>query len=201
MKAHSKSRAPRAVLPAAAALAMLATAALAQTGRPPQPAPRPAPASPVAASTAPSLPGGATSLQEAHGDWVVGCAVQNSAKRCWLRQEQANEQTRQRVLAIEVTPVGDRIEGVLLMPFGLVLDQGVVVQVDDQPPGQPLRFRTCLPSGCVAAISFDARQTTALRSGTALKLRVVPEGGQPAELSISLNGLGSGLDRTAALAR
>ncbi|WP_204307255.1 invasion associated locus B family protein, partial [Enterobacter hormaechei] len=87
----------------------------------------------------------ASSLQEAHGDWVVGCAVQGNAKRCGLTQEQTNQQTRQRVLAMELTLVGDRIEGVLLLPFGLVLDQGVVLQIDELPQGQALRFRTCLP--------------------------------------------------------
>ncbi|MFX7140837.1 invasion associated locus B family protein, partial [Acinetobacter baumannii] len=73
----------------------------------------------------------------------MACMVQGNAKRCGLTQEQTNQQTRQRVLAMEVTLVGDRMEGVLLLPFGLVLDQGVVLQIDEQPQGQPLRFRTC----------------------------------------------------------
>lgn len=195
----------RTVLSTAAACAMLAMPAFAQAPRPAE-APRPAAAAAAAApaapaAPAPTLPGGATSLQESHGDWVVGCAVQGNAKRCGLTQEQTNQQTRQRVLAMEVTLVGDRIEGVLLLPFGLVLDQGVVLQVDELPQGQPLRFRTCLPAGCVVPVSFDARQTAALRSATALKARVLPEGGQATVLTISLKGLGSGLDRSAALAR
>ncbi|MGL4288785.1 MAG: invasion associated locus B family protein, partial [Phreatobacter sp.] len=173
---------------------------VAQAPRPAE-APRPAAAAAAQAAPAPSLPGGATSLQESHGDWVVACMVQGNAKRCGLTQEQTNQQTRQRVLAMEVTLVGDRMEGVLLLPFGLVLDQGVVLQIDEQPQGQPLRFRTCLPAGCVVPISFDARQTAALRAGTALKARVQPEGGQASVLTISLKGLGSGLDRSAALAR
>ncbi|QCI69530.1 invasion associated locus B family protein [Phreatobacter stygius] len=179
---------------------MLATPAFAQTPRP-DAAPRPPAAAAAVAAQAPSLPGGATSLQESHGDWVVGCAVQGNAKRCGLSQEQTNQQTRQRVLAMEMTPAGDRIEGLLLLPFGLVLDQGVVLQIDDLPQGQPLRFRTCLPSGCLVPVSFDARQAVALRAGTALKARVLPEGGQPSVLTISLKGLGPALDRTAALVR
>jgi invasion protein IalB len=177
----------------------LVTAAEAQAPRPPDrplAAPAPAPAQPAAA-----LPGGATSLQETHGDWVVACMVQGPAKRCGVTQEQTNQQTRQRVVAMELTPTGDRIEGVLLLPFGLVLDQGVSLQIDDQAQGQPQRFRTCLPGGCVVPLGFDARQAAALRAGTALKARVMPDGGQPTVLTISLKGLGSALDRTAALAR
>lgn len=173
--------------------------AWAQTPRPAEPAARP----PAAAQAQPasSLPGGATSLQETHGDWVVGCALQGTAKRCGLTQEQTNQQTRQRVFAVELTPVGDKIEGVLLLPFGLVLDQGVVLQVDDQAQGQPLRFRTCLVAGCLVPVTFDARQAAALRGGTALKMRVMPEGGQSTVLTVSLKGLAGALDRTLALAR
>jgi invasion protein IalB len=190
-------RIPVAVLAAFAASIAVMTAAQAQAPRPPD---RPLPA-PAAAQPAAALPGGATSLQETHGDWVVGCVVQGAAKRCGVTQEQTNQQTRQRVVAMELTPAGDRIEGVLLLPFGLVLDQGVALQIDDQAQGQTLRFRTCLPGGCLVPLGFDARQTAALRAGTALKARVMPDGGQPTVLTISLKGLGSALDRTAALAR
>jgi len=131
----------------------------------------------------------------------VGCMVQGSAKRCGATQEQTNQQTRQRVIAMELAPTGDRIEGALLLPFGLVLDQGVALQIDDQTQGQTLRFRTCLPGGCLVPLSFDVRQSAALRGGTVLKARIVPDGGQPTVLTISLKGLGSALDRTAALAR
>lgn len=174
--------------------------ASAQTPRPAEPA-RPAAAAPAPAQPASSLPGGATSLQETHGDWVVGCALQGTVKRCGMTQEQTNQQTRQRVFAVELTPTGDRIEGVLLLPFGLVLDQGVTLQVDEQAQGQPLRFRTCLAAGCLVPVTLDARQVAALRGGTALKMRVMPDGGQSTVLTISLKGLGPALDRTIALAR
>ncbi|ETR76957.1 invasion protein [Afipia sp. P52-10] len=166
-------------------------------------APRPAeqPAAPARTPAASSLPGAATSLQETHGDWVVSCALQGASKRCGLTQEHTNQQTRQRVFAVELTPVGDKVEGVLLLPFGLVLDQGVALQVDDQAEGQPLRFRTCLMAGCLVQVTFDARQAAALRGGTALKMRVTPEGGPSTVLAISLKGLGAALDRTIALAR
>lgn len=168
----------------------------------PQPAaPRTPAAATPAAQPASSLPGGATSLQETHGDWVVGCVLQGNVKRCALTQEQTNQQTRQRVFAVELTPAGDRIEGVLLLPFGLVLDQGVVLQVDEQAQGQPLRFRTCLVAGCLVPVTFDARQAAALRGGTALKMRVMPEGGQSTVLTVSLKGLAGALDRTMALVR
>jgi invasion protein IalB len=201
---NTSRRFPRAALLAGLIAALTwASETSAQAQRPAeQPAaPRsPAAAAPAAQPASP-LPGGATSLQETHGDWVVGCALQGNVKRCALTQEQTNQQTRQRVFAVELTPAGDKIEGVLLLPFGLVLDQGVVLQVDEQAQGQPLRFRTCLVAGCFVPVTLDARQVAALRGGTALKMRVMPEGGQSTVLTVSLKGLAGALDRTIALAR
>lgn len=194
MMMFRRSRILVSVAALAGSLVTLSAAVAQAPARPPATAQAPAPA-------AAALPGGATSLQETHGDWVVGCAVQGAAKRCGVTQEQTNQQTRQRVLAVELAPAGDRIEGILLLPFGLALDQGVALQIDEHAPGPTLRFRTCLPAGCVVPVSFDARQAAALRAGTALKARVTPDGSQPTTLSISLKGLGSALDRTAVLTR
>lgn len=57
------------------------------------------------------LPGGATSLREGHGDWMVACnmTTQNNVagKACSLSQEQADGQSRQRVMAVEFRPNGE----------------------------------------------------------------------------------------------
>lgn len=145
------------------------------------------------------MPNGATSLQETYGDWQVACLVLGGDKRCGATQEQTNSQTRQRILALEVVPAGDRIEGVLVMPFGLVLDRGVTLQIDDLSPGSPLKFRTCVAGGCLVPVTFDPRQTLALRGGAALKAKVVVDGGGEIGFSISLKGLASALDRVVAL--
>ena len=54
----------------------------------------------------------------------------------------------------------------MVLPFGLALDHGVVLQVDDGAPGPVLRFRTCLPAGCVVPLSSDAKLVAAARKGT-----------------------------------
>lgn len=137
--------------------------------------------------------------QETFGDWRVLCATQGPAKRCVATQEQSSTQTRQRVLAIEMALNADKLEGVLVLPFGLLLDRGVVLQLDEQPAQPAQRFRTCLPAGCVVPVSFDAKSIAALRAGTALKIKVVVESGQEQGLAISLKGLAQALDRLPAL--
>lgn len=146
-----------------------------------------------------SLPGGASSLNETYKDWRVSCALQGNLKRCVLSQVQA-QQNGQRVLAIELNaPSGNTVSGTLVLPFGLALDSGVTVQIDENPTMQPVRFRTCLPAGCIVNITFDARTIVVMRAGTALKVKATADGGAAAPFSISLQGFGTALDRAGVL--
>jgi invasion protein IalB len=146
-----------------------------------------------------TLPGGASSLQETFGDWQVACMVQGAEKHCATTQEQVNQQSHQRVFAVEIGSAGEKLEGVLLMPFGLSLDRGISLQIDDQPAQPVLRFRTCLPGGCLVPLTFDAKTAALLRSGTTLKAKAVAEGGPEQVYTISLKGFSQAIDRVAVL--
>ncbi|MGL4288107.1 MAG: invasion associated locus B family protein [Phreatobacter sp.] len=154
---------------------------------------------PATAQTS-GLPGGASSLNETYKDWTVGCSQNGTTKRCALSQVQT-QQNGQRVLAIELTaPASNTVSGALAMPFGLALDSGVTFQIDEKPAMAPLRFRTCIPAGCLVNVGFDAATIAALRAGTALKIKTTADGGAATPFSISLQGFGTVLDRVAALA-
>lgn len=156
---------------------------------------------PAGGAGASGLPGGASSLNEAHKDWAVACVLQGTAKRCVLSQVQA-QQNGQRILAIELNaPNGNSVSGTLAMPFGLALDSGVTLQIDDKPAMPVLRFRTCVPIGCIVNIAFDAPTLATLRTANALKLKATADGGNAMQLSISLQGFASALDRVSALSR
>jgi invasion protein IalB len=153
-----------------------------------------------AQNAAPSLPGGATSLREAYGDWVVQCAVPQTGKVCAMQQELTVQQSGQRVLAVEVQPAGTGATGTLVLPFGIALAKGATIQIDDGAVSVPMGFRTCLPAGCVVPVSFDAATLAKLRKATALKIKVSPDGGgEDSQWSVSLKGFATAYDRTAAL--
>jgi len=153
------------------------------------------------AGAASSLPGGASSLNETYKDWRVACVSQGTAKRCVFSQVQA-QQNGQRVLAIELNaPSGNTVTGTLVLPFGLALDSGVTFQIDEKPAMRPVRFRTCLPAGCVVNVSFDPPTLAVLRAGAALKVKATADGGAAAPFSISLQGFGTALDRVGVLSR
>ncbi len=148
-----------------------------------------------------SLPGGASSLQETFEDWVVACVQQGTDKKCSQAQVQSNGQTRERILSIEITPKGDTVEGVLLLPFGLALEEGVTLVVDDEAKGVDLRFRTCIALGCIVPLGFDAAMIGKLKQSTALKVKVVADNGQGAEFAVSLKGFAAALERTVSLVK
>ena len=146
-----------------------------------------------------SLPGGASSLNETYEDWRVACVHQAAEKRCVLSQVQTHK-NGQRVLAIELgSAAGNAISGALVLPFGLALDAGVNLHVDENPLVQSLRFRTCMPAGCLVSINFDAPTLVALRAGTTLNVTAIADGGTDALFSISLQGFAAALDRLGAL--
>jgi invasion protein IalB len=148
------------------------------------------------------LPGGATSLQELHGDWRVACVQQDGKKVCAISQQQTNKDTGQLLLAIELQAVSaDRVEGTLILPFGLALERPITFEMNGAPTASVLRVRTCLPVGCLVSLSLDPATIAAMRKGTTLTIRATADGGQEALFGISLNGFSSALDRASALVR
>ena len=79
------------------------------------------------------------------------------------------------------------------LPFGLDLEKGITIAVDEGQQGASLRFRTCLPQGCMASLSFAADVTDALRRGGVLKVGAIADGGAP----MRFKGFASALARRA----
>jgi invasion protein IalB len=146
------------------------------------------------------LPGGASSLQEAYQDWQVICSAPNGAAACALSQQQADPQSRQRVFSMELQAAGAGGSGVLVLPFGLLLEAGVSVSVDEQADAMKFGFRTCVSAGCVVMFELDEGTVAAMRAGTVLKVVVTPTSNDgPIEFAVSLKGFSQAFDRVLAL--
>jgi invasion protein IalB len=146
-----------------------------------------------------AVPDGPSSLREVYQDWSVTCSVREKARVCSLAQDQV-QQNGQRLLAVEIAARPDgSTTATLLLPFGILLDPGVTLQIDDQPPLSPQRFRTCLPTGCVSVFTVDRPTLEKLRGGSVLKLNVTTDAETPLSFPVSLRGLTAALDRMVAL--
>lgn len=148
-----------------------------------------------------TLPGGAQAISETFQDWMMTCVSPDGTKRCSISQQQADAKTGQRLLAVELQPKGDKIEGVLVLPFGILIDKGVALKIGETSLGA-LRFKTCLPQGCMVPFSLDAQSVSLLRAGsTPLSITALNDAGQPLTFSVSVKGFGQALDRAASLAK
>ncbi|MDO1585245.1 invasion associated locus B family protein [Rhizobium oryzicola] len=148
-----------------------------------------------------SLPGGASTLLETYDDWAVACRAQSSVVGCVLRQVQSNEQTGEQMLAAELRNLPEgRMDGALLLPFGLALAKGVSLKVDDTPALPVVSFSTCMPGGCVAPVKFDAPTVTKLKSGSALNVSAtLLASGEVIPMKLSMKGLSKAIARAAEL--
>ncbi len=167
-------------------------------------APAANPASAVTQPTAATarLPNGAAAINEVYGDWTVDCRITDGQKTCVLTQSQGDSRTNQRVFAIELrAPKDGRAEGTILMPFGLKLENGAVLKLDDRDLGQGLRFSTCVPAGCLLPISFPTIATEAMKGGKTLTSAALNlSSNEVVTFNIVLNGFGQALDRLIQLA-
>ncbi|MER9300442.1 invasion associated locus B family protein [Mesorhizobium sp. M0621] len=146
-----------------------------------------------------AVPDGPSSLREVYQDWSVACSIREKTRVCSLSQDQV-QQSGQRLLAVEIARRADgSTTATLLLPFGILLDSGVTLQIDDQPPLSPQRFRTCLPTGCLAVFAIDRPILGKMREGSVLKLNVTTNAETPMTFPVSLHGLTSALDRMVAL--
>lgn len=147
------------------------------------------------------FPGGASSISEAHGDWTLVCGAQDETATCVTTQNLSNNQTGQRVLAVELEALEDGgLEGTLVLPFGLLLSDGVRMQIDAVTVGDQLSFAVCYEYGCIVDLSLDAAGIDLLRRGTTLRfLGTVADSGESVALSVPLAGISSALARGAAL--
>jgi invasion protein IalB len=141
-------------------------------------------------------------VNEEHGDWMVNCGGQEGRKVCTLSQSQGSNQTGRRVFTMEVRPAGEELNGMLLMPFGLRLDAGNTLVLDDQPFGAPRGFNTCIEAGCLAPLNLDAAGSRALQRGKSLKVTAENlSTGEPVSFTVSLEGFTSALRRAQDLAK
>lgn len=159
------------------------------------------PGTSVAPPPAPLFPNGASSIVETFGDWTVDCRAAESRKMCLLVQSQGDARSGQRLFAIELrAPREGRSDGTILMPFGLKLENGAILKLDDKDLGQGVRFSTCVPAGCLLPVSFPKVATDAMTSAARLTVAALNlSSGEAVTFNVTLNGFAAAFRRAAQL--
>jgi invasion protein IalB len=158
---------------------------------------------PPAAAPGTLLPNGASAINETYGDWIVDCRLFEGQKQCMLLQAQGNGQTKQRTFEIQLrTPKDGKIEGTIIMPFGLKLDNGAILSLDDKDLGLGLRFSTCMPQGCLVPVSLPTATVDAMKKGRILTVASLNlNSGEVVAFKIPLEGFAAASARIGELGR
>ncbi|MEO9458795.1 MAG: invasion associated locus B family protein [Lentilitoribacter sp.] len=148
-----------------------------------------------------TLPGGATSLNETHGDWTVSCGKgQTQITLCAMSQQLFNPENKQRVMAIELTMTKQSIlSGTMVLPFGIKLSEGILLSIDEGDVQTKVPFSTCLPVGCLAPLSFNTKMIDAFRAGSIVSIALKTMEGTQLQIELSLDGFSSAHNRIIAL--
>ena len=143
------------------------------------------------------MPDGASSINETYQDWRVTCIKNENVDRCSMLHSQVAKDSGQRVLSVELTaPSADKLQGIILMPFGLALANGVKLAVDDGATGPTFGFSTCLPQGCIVPIEFDQSKIDNLKNGATLNINAtIMDSGETINIAASLKGFTAAYNR------
>jgi len=129
--------------------------------------------------------------------WEVKCATPAKATEavCEMSKQVAVAKSRQLVARVSLgdgTP--DELLIRVLLPHGLSLPEGATLTVDDGEPRQ-MAFATSTAAGVVARMPADASIMKELRAGKSLRIGATSRSKKPLNISLSLSGFSSSLDK------
>lgn len=137
-------------------------------------------------------------------DWQVRCYPVQSISPCDIFQEQAEQQSGQRVLSISLAFVPSMNRHIIqvTVPLDVSIPKGVIIQTDTYT-SPVLKYRMCTREGCFVQTGLDNSvvESIAKSGGAAGKVNVVADSGKKFALNFSLKGFATAHDEMAAQAR
>lgn len=122
-------------------------------------------------------------------NWLVTCSNQMAATKldCSMSQSVVLAANGARLMTAIVQPTDVGHELTLVLPFGLDLQAGVQLVVD-QTDWQKLPISTCEAGACYSAVPLDAAAISKLSKATTLDVKLINRQGEEVTLSLTLAG-------------
>ncbi|MCK6189972.1 MULTISPECIES: invasion associated locus B family protein [unclassified Pseudomonas] len=141
------------------------------------------------------------SSSERFQDWGINCNGESNQRFCTLAYELRRREDNRRIVLLEVKPLDtDQALAGLTLPFGLALEAGVTLQIDESPTVLTKRYHSCMPEGCLVALKLDAGTLDAMKNGQTLKVSAPIVTGGKANFILSLKGFTTAYSRMVQIA-
>ena len=137
------------------------------------------------------------------GDWQVRCFPVQSPSPCDMFQQQGDERTKQRILALSIAfdPLANMHLIQIVVPLGISVGPGVVIHTNTYT-SKVMPYRRCDRAGCYVERPLDndvIQQLT--RAGDSAMVKIVADDGKKYDLKVPLNGFSAAHDSMSEQAR
>jgi len=137
------------------------------------------------------------------GDWQVRCFPVQSPSPCDMFQQQGDERTKQRILALSIAfdPLANMHLIQIVVPLGISVGPGVVIHTNTYT-SKVMPYRRCDRAGCYVERPLDndvIQQLT--RAGDSAMVKIVADDGKKYDLKVPLNGFAAAHDSMSEQAR
>ena len=143
----------------------------------------------------PSLATAQGVVKAQYGDWQMSCDTPPGAsfEQCAIIQNVTAEDQPNVGLSVIVLKTADQKARLLrvLAPLGVLLPNGLGLNVDDQKIGR-VPFVRCLPNGCVAEVVLDDKLIAQLQTGKSAIFVVFRTPEEGVGIPVSLSGFADG---------
>src|ERR1700761_6923454 len=137
-----------------------------------------------------------TDVLKTVGDWQVRCFAGQNANPCDLFWQQADPPTGPGIGtgSIAYSPGADRHLVVIIVPLGVSIPRGLVVQTDSYT-SPAMHYRMCSRDGCFVQMVVDNSMIESLaKSGPDAKFNIAGDDGKTYSLPLSLKGFSEAHD-------
>ena len=117
-----------------------------------------------------------------------------SKDKCEVYQRISVKKTKARIAEMALGfPIDEKgkksksARGVVILPLGILLENGIVMKIDDEKPAV-FKVRFCTNSGCVAYVNLDKKLLTSMKKGKNINFIFKSSVGQDVNIVMSLKG-------------
>jgi len=146
-------------------------------------------AAPALAQSAPQQQAPKPTDEKEFTDWAVRCYAVKTPTPCEMTSFRVVKKTGQRLLGVSIryAAVRDAYVLVISVPLGVAFSNGLIINTDTYK-SPVLQFRYCAQTGCFIEVLMPGDVISSIAKATKAKVDIVPVGGKPMSLQMSLKG-------------